>query len=158
MTQGGRVHRGKAGPQRAELSSRTDAAIAGARVSPHRFSGIPRRGRPIGIMLLAACLTLAGLALARAAGMPDPARQAELRAMLLQDCGSCHGLTLKGGLGPPLRPEALAGKPRDFLFRTIRQGRPGTAMPPWAPILKDEEIAWLVDELLSGRALREGIR
>ncbi len=158
MTQGGRVHRGKAGPQGAELSSRADAATADGRISPRRFSAPRRRGRPIGVMLLAACLGLAGLALARAAGVPDPARQAELRAMLLQDCGSCHGLTLKGGLGPPLRPEALAGKPRDFLILTIRQGRPGTAMPPWAPILKDGEIAWLVDELLSGRALREGER
>ncbi|RMG33616.1 MAG: cytochrome c [Gammaproteobacteria bacterium] len=108
--------------------------------------------------LLAASLALAGLALARDAEVPDSARQVELRNMLLQDCGSCHGLTLKGGLGPALRPENLAGKPREFLFETIRLGRPGTAMPPWGPILKDAEIAWLVDQLVSGKALQEAQR
>ena len=27
-------------------------------------------------------------------------RSEELRNLLIQDCGSCHGITLKGGLGP----------------------------------------------------------
>lgn len=81
---------------------------------------------------------------------PDEARQAELLALLQQDCGSCHGLTLKGGLGPSLLPEQLAGRPRDLLLNTVRNGRPGTAMPPWGPILDDTEIAWLVDRILAG--------
>ena len=81
---------------------------------------------------------------------PSAQRQAVLESMLLQDCGSCHGLTLKGGLGPALRPQALAGKPRQWLIDTIRNGRPGTAMPPWGPILSDADIAWLVDRLLRG--------
>ncbi|WP_408065686.1 c-type cytochrome [endosymbiont of unidentified scaly snail isolate Monju] len=36
------------------------------------------------------------------------------------------------------------------MIDTIRNGRPGTAMPPWGPILSDADIAWLVDRLLRG--------
>ena len=75
-------------------------------------------------------------------------RESALRNLLTQDCGSCHGLTLAGGLGPPLRGEALAGKPAEYLTATILYGRPGTAMPPWRPFLSDSEAAWLADLLL----------
>ncbi|MEA3291458.1 MAG: cytochrome c [Pseudomonadota bacterium] len=77
-------------------------------------------------------------------------RQQALHHMLLHDCGSCHGMTLQGGLGLPLTTEALAGKPAEFLFRTIRDGHPGTPMPPWKEILNEEEIYYLVDLLLRG--------
>ncbi len=79
-------------------------------------------------------------------------RQQELRDLLLQDCGSCHGMTLKGGLGPALTPQALAGKPREMLVSTILQGRAGTPMPPWSGILSREEVDWLVDKLFQGVA------
>ena len=88
------------------------------------------------------------------AAQPDAARQAELRHLLQQDCGSCHGLTLRGGLGPPLRPEDLTGKPRTFLLHTIMEGRPGTAMPPWRPLLSESDAGWLVDRLLDGEGLQ----
>ena len=73
--------------------------------------------------------------------------QAELRNLLHQDCGSCHGMRLTGGLGPALTPEALHGKPRELLIATVSEGRPGTPMPPWKPLLSEVEIAWLVDTL-----------
>lgn len=82
--------------------------------------------------------------------VPDGNRQAELLALLQQDCGSCHGSTLKGGLGPALLPEQLAGRSRELLISTVRDGRPGTAMPPWGPILTNSEIGWLVDRILAG--------
>ncbi len=75
---------------------------------------------------------------------PSADRQNTLRNMLNHDCGACHGLTLKGGLGPALLPEALAGKPDDFLISTILNGREGTAMPPWQPFMNRDEAAWLV--------------
>jgi cytochrome c55X len=77
-------------------------------------------------------------------------RQAELLHMLKHDCGSCHGMTLKGGLGPALLPETLAGKPNEFLEYTILNGRPPTPMPPWRGILTGEEVAWLVKLLRKG--------
>jgi len=102
--------------------------------------------------LIAVCLP--SLLAASVLAAPGPARQAELRNLLQQDCGSCHGMTLRGGLGPALLPENLAGKPRGFLIATVRDGRPGTAMPPWGPLLGEDDIAWLVDELLNGKAPR----
>jgi len=77
-------------------------------------------------------------------------RQDELLYFLKQDCGSCHGLTLKGGLGPALLPETLAGKPRDYLVTTIMEGRKETAMPPWKSMLTREEAAWLTEQLQTG--------
>jgi len=81
------------------------------------------------------------------AGEPSPDRQSTLRNMLNHDCGACHGLTLKGGMGPALLPEALAGKPDEFLISTILNGRPGTAMPPWQPFMNQDEAVWLVGVL-----------
>ncbi len=91
---------------------------------------------------------------AATAAPPDAARQDELRALLIQDCGSCHGLTLRGGLGPPLHRAALTGKPRELLEASIQHGRPGTAMPSWAGLLSADEVRWLVDLLLDGEAAR----
>jgi len=79
-----------------------------------------------------------------------PKRQAELMHLVRHDCGSCHGMTLKGGLGPSLLPEALAGKPAEFLEYTILNGRHGSAMPPWQGLLNEEEARWIVRQLLDG--------
>lgn len=79
-----------------------------------------------------------------------PQRQAELIRMVRQDCGSCHGMTLKGGLGSPLLPEALRDKPAEGLVATVMQGRPGTAMPPWKAIITEKEADWIVARLLAG--------
>ena len=79
-------------------------------------------------------------------------RQQELLHLLKQDCGSCHGLTLKGGLGPALLPENLTGKPVPFLTSTILNGRPGTAMPPWKGLLKPEEAEWIAGVLVRGES------
>lgn len=81
---------------------------------------------------------------------PTPARQGELLHLLRHECGACHGLTLRGGLGPPLLPGALAHRPPQVLRQTILDGRPGTPMPPWRPVLREEEAAWLVDRLREG--------
>ena len=75
---------------------------------------------------------------------PSPQRQQQLQNMLKHDCGSCHGLTLKGGLGPSLLPDALKNKTDDFLVQTIQEGRKGTAMPPWKPFMTEQETLWLV--------------
>lgn len=96
--------------------------------------------------------TAVGSALAQGPGpgQVSPQRQAELRNLLVQDCGSCHGLTLRGGLGPALLPSDLVGKPPAYLQATILYGRPGTPMPPWRPFLSDADSAWLAETLLRG--------
>ena len=77
-------------------------------------------------------------------------RQQELKNLLIQDCGSCHGLTFKGGLGPALLPQTLSGQSRDFLMQTILEGRPGTAMPSWKGLLSVKDAAWITDRLIEG--------
>lgn len=75
---------------------------------------------------------------------PTAARQRELVTLLKQDCGSCHGMRLTGGLGPALTADALRAKPADALVATIVSGRPGTAMPPWQRFVSEAEARWLV--------------
>lgn len=82
--------------------------------------------------------------------VPDPQRARELVHIVRQDCGSCHGLTLKGGLGPALTAEALADKPPEGLVATIMGGRPGTPMPPFSTIVTELEAQWIVDQLMRG--------
>ncbi|MBV9296282.1 MAG: c-type cytochrome [Acidobacteriaceae bacterium] len=49
------------------------------------------------------------------------------------NCAGCHGSDGKNGPGRPLNnPVYLALIPKDVLQQTIENGRPGTAMPPWA--------------------------
>jgi cytochrome c55X len=79
-----------------------------------------------------------------------PAREQALIHMVRQDCGSCHGMLLTGGLGPPLTPAALAGKPLESLAATIYHGRPGTPMPPWKAMLSEAEAGWIAQRLLGG--------
>ena len=80
----------------------------------------------------------------------EASRQAELLYLLKHDCGSCHGMTRKGGLGSPLRSEDLAGMSDETLVAIILDGMEGTPMPPWRPLLNPGEAEWLV------RALRNG--
>jgi cytochrome c55X len=79
---------------------------------------------------------------------PSPARQAELRDMVSQDCGSCHGMTRKGGLGSPLLAEELAKFSLEAIVETILEGRPGTPMPPWKTMLSRDDAEWIARYLM----------
>ncbi len=83
----------------------------------------------------------------------DAARQAELLYLLQHDCGSCHGMTRKGGLGPPLLPGNLRDRPLALMENTVLDGRPGTPMPPWRGLLTEQEARWLVEAMLRGEGL-----
>ena len=107
---------------------------------PERRAAMPRA---LALALLALPVP-GGVAGAAEGGAVAGARAAELEHILIQDCGSCHGLTLKGGLGRPLTPDALAGwADTDTLTGIILDGMPGTAMPPWRPLLTEEEAMWI---------------
>jgi len=79
-----------------------------------------------------------------------PQRQAELVHLLKNDCGSCHGITLKGSLGPSLLPQALASRSTGELRAVILNGVPGTPMPPWRGQLSDADTTFLVNMLQHG--------
>jgi len=108
---------------------------------PNRFSRICRISALL-LSVVSPSLVLADL--------PSPSRQAELLNLVRQDCGSCHGLRLEGGLGLPLTPQALKEKSPEALKQTILYGRGGTPMPPWGPFLTEAEAGWIVETLLKG--------
>lgn len=81
----------------------------------------------------------------------DENRRAELDHLLRHDCGSCHGLRLEGGLGPALTPERMRKRSAEYLRAAIREGIPGTAMPPWEALLSDADIAYLAAALQGER-------
>lgn len=83
------------------------------------------------------------------------AQQQRLMRLVRHDCGSCHGMTLAGGLGPDIRPAAVAARGVAYLAAFIRHGAPERGMPPWGPLLSDAEIAWIAEGLLDGRFLPE---
>lgn len=97
-----------------------------------------------------AAVFCAAAAAAAAAEVPAEPRRSHLVNLVRQDCGSCHGLTMKGGLGPALLPANLADKDPEQLRFVILHGRRGTAMPPWSRFLSEPEAAWVVELLRAG--------
>jgi cytochrome c55X len=104
----------------------------------------------LGCVALASAASATSLQAAALPGEPSVQRQRELVRLVRQDCGSCHGLTLGGGLGPPLLPAALQDKPVESLVSTVLYGRPATPMPPWGAFLSEDEAEWVVQRLLKG--------
>jgi len=100
-------------------------------------------------------LLTAGQALAADEPAPSPARQAELVHMVRQDCGSCHGIKLTGGLGPALTQDAMRAIPHDSLVSTIVHGRPGTPMPGWKTMISEADAAWIAQQLQAGFPLEK---
>lgn len=104
--------------------------------------------------LLAATLALASVVVATplhsAHSEPDAGTKARLTHLLVQDCGSCHGLTLQGGLGKALLPEDVSDRSADMLAEIILDGIPGTPMPPWRGLLTAEEALFLAETLKRG--------
>ncbi len=89
-----------------------------------------------------------GGVVAAAAPSPAPKGQGAAtvdgRALYEQNCASCHQANGQGL--PPAFP-ALAGNPKladaEYVIKTVLNGKPGTAMPPFNK-LSDEEIAAIV--------------
>ena len=115
-----------------------------------RRTWVSRRSRTTLTVAMTVCI--AG-AVAHANEEILPARATALTHLVRQDCGSCHGMTLKGGLGPALTPIALTGRSPADLAWVIARGRGERAMPGWAPLLPAHEIDWIAEGLLDGRFL-----
>ncbi|MCT4656358.1 MAG: cytochrome c [Cohaesibacter sp.] len=74
----------------------------------------------------------------------------EMSEFVRQDCGACHGLTLKGGLGRPLLKENLEHFDLETIEEVILDGIPDTAMPPWRGLLSEDQVRQIA------KALKEG--
>lgn len=104
------------------------------------------------LLALEVVLTVAAAASACGSVRAEPALDhGKLTNLVIQDCGSCHGLTLRGGLGKPLTPDHLAQWDRDQLTFIILDGVPGTPMPPWRALLTEAEARWIADALKQGQ-------
>jgi DMSO reductase family type II enzyme heme b subunit len=130
------------------------------------------------VLLFAGWMLLPGVALAQdfaAKGFqlgPTSSRKATAenlaagKALYEEHCSQCHG---EEGDGQGVLAELLDPRPRDFrrgiykirrtpqgalpadddLFRIVGHGMPGTSMPAWRGLLRDEQIGQLVDYIKS---------
>lgn len=114
------------------------------KVAKARRRSVPDRA------VLAVAAALVAAVPAAAAQQIGAERARELNHLVRQDCGSCHGMTLKGGLGRPLLPETLAHADIETIAGVILDGIPGTPMPPWRGELSETEALWIA------RALKDG--
>lgn len=73
--------------------------------------------------------------------------------MVRHDCGSCHGIELKGGLGPALTPDVLKYTPAEAVAQWIANGRAERGMPAWSALLTPVEIRYIAQGLKKGTFL-----
>ena len=101
--------------------------------------------------LVLLCLALVGaLILAACAPMPAKgARSGDGARLYALNCAACHGAAGDGGIGVPLALADFQNSVSDeYLFKTIRLGRPGRVMPAY-PNLRDEEVDAIVQFMRS---------
>jgi mono/diheme cytochrome c family protein len=82
-------------------------------------------------------------------GQSTPSAQAvEGKQVFNTSCavGYCHGLNGRAGRGPRMRDRAWS---KNYLYKTIEQGIPGSAMPAWQGRISKEKIAAVVSYILS---------
>ena len=103
------------------------------------------------VLRVVSWVILVGGFMSYASAAPNDALNVKkLVRVVRQDCGSCHGMKLTGGLGPALTPDALKNIPAESIFATIYYGRPGTPMPPWKNMLSEAEARWIAMQLVQG--------
>lgn len=102
------------------------------------------------IWQLLSSLVAAGILTMSSALALDETHERQLTHLVRQDCGSCHGMTLKGGLGGPLLPENLIDLERESIASIILDGVSGKPMPPWQGQLSKEEALWIAEKLKTG--------
>lgn len=65
-----------------------------------------------------------------------------------EHCMACHGTKGAGGIGLPLGAQTLGAVTDDYIYKTVRHGRPGRIMPAY-PALSDAQINALIAYLRS---------
>ena len=100
--------------------------------------------------VVAVYLALLGLFAPAMAGDITPQRAQQLHHLVRHDCGSCHGMTMRGGLGSPLNAQSLSHMDVESLRMIILDGIPNTAMPPWRPLLSEADAQWIAVALKTG--------
>lgn len=96
------------------------------------------------------------LAVAILAGTSATSAGPDGHALYQSHCAGCHQTEGMGGIGLPLTPEILAEVSDEYLFKTIRVGRPGRIMPAFEE-LSDAQVSAIVSDIRkrSGRPARQ---
>ena len=63
------------------------------------------------------------------------------KALYEEHCTACHQTEGRGGIGLPLSSSLLANVSDDYLFETIRLGRPGRIMPAFQELSEAQVVA-----------------
>jgi len=107
------------------------------------------------VLLIGGSIGVLGAAAADQTGTANPfagnaeAAKSGRQIFLNTGCYNCHGIEAKGGgIAPDLTASKLDAQQ---MFRTIRDGRPGTLMPSWAKELSSDEIWNVITYLQSLR-------
>src|SRR5690554_8223154 len=103
--------------------------------------------RALPLLLLGLAWLLPQAALAEAGSHPSGVDADRLETLLYQDCGSWHGMTVRGGLGPALAQERMQALSPEALTHIIRHGVPGTGVAGWEALLSEEEARWVAGHL-----------
>ncbi len=86
-------------------------------------------------------VTDAQLALAIA----DPARVEAGRAVFAEKCSPCHGPQGQGTIGPNLTDQNwIHGGALVDITKSINEGFPDKGMPPWGPMISEDDLMGLV--------------
>ena len=72
----------------------------------------------------------------------------DVNSYYLDSCSGCHGPDRRGATGPALLAQRMT-EDDAYYFDVIKNGKPGTIMPPWGGSLTDDEITELVKFLRS---------
>ena len=133
----------------------TAAPVAPHHALPHeKFEGILTQDEVWNVVAYVWSLSIRPESLPSELGFPI------IRTLFGKNCATCHG---KEGFGDGPNSRFLVPPPRNFhrqefmvtvanerLFRSITEGRPGTAMPPWGQFgVTDEQRRQLIDFLRS---------
>ncbi len=65
------------------------------------------------------------------------------RALYIQKCAACHEFSGAGGIGLPLNEQKFRDYSDDYLFKTIRLGRPGRIMPAFEE-MSDSQVRAII--------------
>jgi mono/diheme cytochrome c family protein len=66
-----------------------------------------------------------------------------VEAAYLDSCSGCHGRDRRGATGPALLAQRMS-QDDAYYFDVIKNGKPGTIMPPWGHQYSDEEVSAMV--------------
>lgn len=77
-------------------------------------------------------------------------RRSELLYFVEQNCPACHGIRMRGSIGPALSKANLQHLSVNAVTLTILYGLPAKGMPAWEAQLSERDAYWIAELLKRG--------